>query len=81
MNNLGPESISGFDQEFGSINCKELLGCDSGSASGYIKARMQDMFKNICPRFADGALEVLDRVMDDHEKHHPTSGQADSHTS
>ncbi len=57
------EFMAGFKEEFGSVNCKELLGCDISTPTGYNQARKQGMFENICPRYVDGALEVLDRVM------------------
>ena len=59
--------VSRFEEEFGSVNCKELLGCDIGTTSGYNRARKNGMFEHICPRFVDGALEILDRVMDEEE--------------
>lgn len=55
--------VAGFEEEFGSVNCKELLGCDIGTPSGYSSASKHGMFEKICPRFVDGALEILDRVM------------------
>ncbi len=70
------EFVSRFEEEFGSVNCKELLGCDIGTPSGYNKARKNGMFENICPRFVDGALEILDRVMGE-EEHNLTLQQSD----
>lgn len=66
------EFVAGFEEEFGSVNCKELLGCDIGTPSGYSKASKHGMFENICPRFVDGALEILDKVLGDEERNTTT---------
>ncbi len=57
------EFMAGFEGEFGSVICKELLGCDISNQAGYNQARKQGGFTNKCPRYVDGALEVLDRIM------------------
>ncbi len=72
------EFIAGFEEDFGSVNCKELLGCDIGTPSGYSKARKHGMFENVCPRFVDGALEILDRVMEDDEHKPITQERSDN---
>jgi C_GCAxxG_C_C family probable redox protein len=74
------EFVAEFEEEFGSVNCKELLGCDIGSPAGYDQARKQGMFENICPRFVDGALEIFDRVMEHDRKQSTTPDQTDSPT-
>ena len=55
--------IAEFEKEFGSTNCVELIGCHIGTASGHAKARKHGIFENVCPRFVDGAVEILDRVL------------------
>jgi C_GCAxxG_C_C family probable redox protein len=62
------EFIAGFEQEFGSINCTELVGCHIGTASGHEYAEKHGIFENVCPRFVDGALEILDRALDSAEQ-------------
>ncbi len=57
------EFMARFEEEFGSVNCRELLGCDISNPADYNQARKQGMFENICPRYVDGALEILDRIM------------------
>ncbi len=59
------EFVAGFEEEFGSTNCTELTGCHLGTASGYDKAQKNGIFENVCPRFVDGAVEILDRILDD----------------
>ena len=69
------EFIAEFNEEFGSVECKELLGCNIETTSGYKQARKQGLFENLCPRLVDGALEVMDRVMDDadHQQNTPNT--------
>lgn len=55
--------VSGFEDMFGSVNCTELMGCHIGTTSGYDKARKNGLFENVCPRFVDGAVEILDAVL------------------
>jgi hypothetical protein len=40
------------------------MGCHIGTPSGYNRARKLGLFENICPRFVDGALEILDEVLE-----------------
>jgi C_GCAxxG_C_C family probable redox protein len=62
------EFIAGFEQEFGSINCTELVGCHIGTASGHEQAVRSGTFENVCPRFVDGAIDILDRALDSAEQ-------------
>jgi len=73
--------MAGFEEEFGSVNCKELLGCDISNPDDYNKARKQGIFENICPRYVDGALEVLDQVMADDGHEQSTQGRLENPTS
>jgi len=57
--------VAEFEQEFGSTNCTELTGCHIGTASGYDKAQKSGIFEDVCPRFVDGAVEILDAVLTD----------------
>ncbi len=59
------EFIAEFEDAFGSTNCTELVGCHIGTPSGYDKARKQGLFENICPRYVDGAVEILDQILDE----------------
>ncbi len=58
------EFIAEFEDEFGSTNCTELVGCHIGTAAGQEQARKNGIFENVCPRFVDGAVEILDRILD-----------------
>jgi C_GCAxxG_C_C family probable redox protein len=62
------EFIAEFEKEFGSINCTELVGCHIGTAAGHEQAEKSGTFENVCPRFVDGALEILDRALDSAEQ-------------
>ncbi len=74
------EFIKKFEEDFGSVNCSELLGCNIGTTAGYDNARKQGMFENICPRFVDGALEILDQVIQQDAQKQPTQDPAASPT-
>lgn len=72
--------VSGFEEMFGSINCTELIGCHIGTPSGYDKARKNGMFENVCPRFVDGAVEILDSVLEGAKQQQPERNQAKNST-
>jgi C_GCAxxG_C_C family probable redox protein len=63
--------VSGFEEMFGSTNCTELMGCHIGTPTGYDNARKNGLFENVCPRFVDGAVEILDAVLENVEQRHP----------
>lgn len=58
------EFIAEFEDAFGSINCVDLVGCHIGTPSGHDQARKNGVFENVCPRFVDGAVDILDRILD-----------------
>ena len=46
-----------------SLLCRELLGCDLGTAEGMETARQKGYFTELCPRFVREAAEILDNVL------------------
>jgi C_GCAxxG_C_C family probable redox protein len=74
------EFVSGFEEMFGSVNCTELMGCHIGTPSGYDQARKSGMFENVCPRFVDGAVEILDAVLESTKKRHTEPNQPSTTT-
>ncbi len=62
------EAMSDFNHRFtadnGSLNCRDLLGCDISSASGLETARQKDLFRTACPRFVRSAAELLDEILE-----------------
>ena len=67
--------VSGFEEMFGSTNCTELMGCHIGTATGYDNARKNGLFENVCPRFVDGAVEILDAVLESTKKQRQEQNQ------
>lgn len=47
----------------GSLLCRELLGCDLGTAEGMATARQKGLFTELCPRFVREAAEILEDVL------------------
>jgi len=57
------ELISAFEARWGTTDCRELLGCNIGTADGYAEARSKDLFANRCPQIVESAVESLERVI------------------
>jgi C_GCAxxG_C_C family probable redox protein len=55
-----------FAEEFaarnGSIVCKELLGCDLGTPEGSAQARERGLFRDLCPKLVQSAVEILEQM-------------------
>ena len=66
------EFIAEFEKEFGSTNCVELIGCHIGTEAGHAKARKNGIFENVCPRFVDGAVNILDQILVRQEDKQPS---------
>ncbi len=52
-----------FKARHGSLLCRELLGCDLGTAEGMALARQKGYFTELCPRFVRDAAEILEDVL------------------
>lgn len=49
--------------EFGSLQCRELIGFDlSDPEQGHQAA---EAFKTLCPRYIDGAIKILTRLVNE----------------
>ncbi len=55
--------VKRFEERVGSIECKELLGCDLSSKEGYARAREEELFVNRCPLFVTAAVEILEQLL------------------
>jgi C_GCAxxG_C_C family probable redox protein len=55
-----------FAEEFaarnGSIICKELLGYDLSTPEGLARAREKGLFRDLCPKLVQSAVEVLEQM-------------------
>jgi C_GCAxxG_C_C family probable redox protein len=50
-----------FKARYGSIRCRDLLGCDLSSEEGRQKASDQKLFSTLCPKLVAGAVEILEK--------------------
>lgn len=62
------EAVCEFTKKFeeinGTVNCKELLGCDISTADGMQTAKQQNLFKTICPEFVKDSAELLEKMIE-----------------
>jgi C_GCAxxG_C_C family probable redox protein len=60
-------AVCEFTEKFiritGTVECKELLGCDVDTEAGMQEARQKDLFKTICPKFVRISAEILDEMI------------------
>ena len=52
-----------FQSAHGSCRCKDLLNCDIATAEGKERARAENLFETLCPRFVAGAVHILGDVL------------------
>ena len=52
-----------FQATHGSINCRELLGCDISTPQGHQAARDAGLFEKTCPPAIRDAAELLDDLL------------------
>ena len=45
------------------ITCRELLGCDIGSAEGMKAAKDQNLFTTVCPKLVEDAAKILQEML------------------
>ena len=57
--------VAEFEHEFGSCNCRDLLGCDLGTAEGQASFREDDLIVR-CTRFTRKAAEMAVRLVGQH---------------
>ncbi len=52
-----------FEQLYGSTDCKELLGCNVGTNEGMRKAKEENLFYTLCPKYVKSAAEILETML------------------
>lgn len=52
-----------FEQIHGSTDCKDLLGCNVGTADGMRKAKEENLFFTLCPKYVKSAAEILETML------------------
>jgi C_GCAxxG_C_C family probable redox protein len=60
-------SIREFARRFkarnGSVDCKELLGCDLGTPEGMKQAKEKDIVNTACPKYVKDSAEILEEML------------------
>jgi len=51
-----------FQARYGSVTCKDLLGCDISTTDGLKQAQERGLFRTLCPGFVEGAGTILDEM-------------------
>jgi len=57
------EFTKSFEQRYGSTDCKELLGCNVATADGIKKAKEENLFYTLCPKYVKSAAEILEGML------------------
>jgi C_GCAxxG_C_C family probable redox protein len=60
---LVKEYIEKFKEEFGTINCTELLKCDLSKEDELLRARDYGIFKELCPLFVKRSVELVEEIL------------------
>lgn len=66
MYGLAREFIEQFEQQNGSIVCKELLGHDISTPEGLQAAKDHNAFAAVCPALIDQTAQELAKYLNDH---------------
>ena len=57
------ELIARFEARNGSTACKDLLGCDLGTAEGMEQFKARDLMHTVCPKAVRDAAEILAEIL------------------
>ena len=57
------EFMERFKEKNASYICKDILGCDISSEAGMLYARENGLFKDICPRMVESAVDILEEQL------------------
>jgi C_GCAxxG_C_C family probable redox protein len=53
--------VDEFKARYGSIRCRDLLGCEISTMAGRQKASDQKLFSTLCPKLVGGVVEILEK--------------------
>jgi C_GCAxxG_C_C family probable redox protein len=62
--NIANEFIKRFQEQHGTILCRELIGYDLSKPEELLKAREGQVFVNACPGFVRDAAELVAEILD-----------------
>ncbi len=52
-----------FEERNGSLLCRDLLGCDIGTAEGLAEAREKALFQSRCTKLVQDAVEIVEGML------------------
>ena len=58
------EFVSRFESRYGSVRCKDLLGCDISTSEGYNLAKEKKLFENVCPQYVEDAAKIIEQILE-----------------
>jgi len=61
---LAEEFLSRFQERYGTILCRELIGMDISTPNGLQNAREQGVFKSICPGLVESATKLATEFLE-----------------
>ena len=62
---LTREFLDQFEKRYGSVHCRDLLGCDISTAEGLQAARDNNVFAAVCPALVDETTRALARHLEE----------------
>lgn len=48
-----------FEKQYGTVNCRDLIGCDLSTPEGLAKAKQEGVFEKVCSKFIKSAVEAF----------------------
>ena len=57
------EFTKSFEKIHDSTNCESLISCNIGTADGMRKAKEENLFYTICPKFIKSSAEILEIML------------------
>ncbi len=58
------EFVDQFESRNGSVICRELIGCDIGTAEGLELTRQMNLRTTRCPNFVRDAAKIIEQVLE-----------------
>jgi len=52
-----------FEARCGALDCRDLLGCDLGTAAGRAEFNAKQLSKSVCPKYVQAAVELLEEML------------------
>ncbi len=52
-----------FIEKHGSLECRDLLGCDIGTPEGHREATEKNLFETVCEKLVRDAVEIVEELL------------------